>query len=102
MLILSGLVIWKPVQFQALGALMGDYEGARYRAFLRDGGLVAFVLVHVVMVSLVPRTFPTDVHRARDEEEPDETTSAWRTSLADQSGAADREHRAAALPAAGL
>ena len=28
-LVLSGLMIWKPVQFYELGLLMGDYEGAR-------------------------------------------------------------------------
>lgn len=59
LLILTGLVIWKPVQFYALGALMGDYEGARYLHFFAMAALVAFVFVHVVMVALVPRTFPT-------------------------------------------
>ena len=56
-LVLSGLVIWKPVQFQTLGLLMGDYEGARYVHFLAMAGVVLFVIVHVVMVALVPRTF---------------------------------------------
>ena len=59
LLILTGLVIWKPVQFHSLGALMGDYEGARYLHFFAMALLVAFVIVHVVMVALVPRTFPT-------------------------------------------
>ena len=58
-LILSGLVIWKPVQFYTLGVLMGDYEGARYLHFFAMAALVLFVIVHVVMVALVPRTFPT-------------------------------------------
>lgn len=58
-LILSGLVIWKPVQFQTLGLLMGDYEGARYLHFFAMAALVLFVVVHVVMVALVPRTFPS-------------------------------------------
>jgi thiosulfate reductase cytochrome b subunit len=56
-LVLSGLVIWKPVQFQTLGLLMGDYEGARYVHFFAMVGVVLFVIVHVVMVALVPRTF---------------------------------------------
>jgi thiosulfate reductase cytochrome b subunit len=56
-LVLSGLVIWKPVQFQALGAPMGDYEGARVLHFFAMAGLVIFILVHVAMVALVPRTF---------------------------------------------
>jgi thiosulfate reductase cytochrome b subunit len=58
-LVLSGLVIWKPVQFHALGMLMGDYEGARLLHFFAMAALVFFVLVHVLMVALVPRTFPS-------------------------------------------
>ena len=58
-LVLSGLVIWKPVQFHTLGLLMGDYEGARYVHFFAMAGLVLFVVVHVVMVLLVPKTFPS-------------------------------------------
>jgi thiosulfate reductase cytochrome b subunit len=58
-LILSGLVIWKPVQFHALGALMGDYEGARLLHFFAMAALIMFVVVHVLMVALVPRTLPT-------------------------------------------
>jgi len=56
-LVLSGLAIWKPVQFQGLAALMGGYEGARQVHFFAMVGLVSFALVHVVMVLLVPRTF---------------------------------------------
>ena len=58
-LVLSGLVIWKPVQFQALGLLMGDYEGARLLHFFAMSALVFFVIVHVAMVLLVPRTLPS-------------------------------------------
>ena len=58
-LVLSGLVIWKPVQFHALGMLMGDYEGARYLHFFAMAALVLFVIVHVAMAALVPRTIPT-------------------------------------------
>ena len=58
-LVLSGLAIWKPVQFYALASLMGDYEGARLLHFFCMTGLVLFVLVHVLMVLLVPRTFLT-------------------------------------------
>jgi thiosulfate reductase cytochrome b subunit len=55
-LVASGLVVWKPVQFHALGALMGDYEGARLVHFFAMAALVLFVVVHVAMVLLVPRT----------------------------------------------
>jgi thiosulfate reductase cytochrome b subunit len=58
-LILSGLAIWKPVQLQELAALMGGYEGARLVHFFAMSLVVFIVVVHVVMVALVPRTFPT-------------------------------------------
>jgi thiosulfate reductase cytochrome b subunit len=58
-LVLSGLAIWKPVQLYALASLMGDYEGARLLHFFCMAGLVLFVLVHVAMVILVPKTFLT-------------------------------------------
>jgi len=58
-LVLSGLVIWKPVQFYTLGLLMGDYEGARYVHFFAMAALVLFVIVHISMALLVPRSFPT-------------------------------------------
>ena len=58
-LILSGLAIWKPVQLYWLAALMGDFEGARLLHFFCMAGIVLFVLVHVVMVILVPKTFLT-------------------------------------------
>ena len=55
--VLSGLVVWKPVQFQGLGTLMGGFEGARILHFFAMSAIVLFVLIHVVMVLLVPRTF---------------------------------------------
>lgn len=58
-LVASGLVVWKPVQFQELGALMGDYEGARLLHFFAMSLMVGIVLVHIAMVALVPRTLPT-------------------------------------------
>ena len=58
-LVLSGLAIWKPVQFQELAALMGGYEGARYLHFGAMALMALIVLAHVVMVIVVPRTFPT-------------------------------------------
>jgi thiosulfate reductase cytochrome b subunit len=59
LLVLSGLVVWKPVQFHGLGLLMGDYEGARLVHFFAMAALVFFVFVHVAMVALVPRTLPS-------------------------------------------
>ena len=59
LLVLSGLAIWKPVQLYWLASLMGDYEGARYLHFFAMSAVAVIVFVHVVMVVLVPRTFPT-------------------------------------------
>ena len=58
-LVLTGLVLWKPVQFYWFGQYMGDYEGARYLHFFAMAGVAFIVVVHVVMVALVPRTFPS-------------------------------------------
>ena len=56
LLVLSGLVLWKSVQFPFLRALVGGYEGARLVHFAAMSGLVFFVAVHLVMVMLVPRS----------------------------------------------
>jgi thiosulfate reductase cytochrome b subunit len=58
-LVVTGLTIWKPVQFQEIAAIMGGYEGARFLHFGAMALMVFIVLVHIVMVILVPRTFPT-------------------------------------------
>ncbi|HUQ26007.1 MAG TPA: cytochrome b/b6 domain-containing protein [Burkholderiales bacterium] len=58
-LVLSGLVLWKPVQFYWYGQFMGDYEGARLLHFFAMAGVGFIVVVHVVMVALVPRTLPS-------------------------------------------
>ena len=59
LMIATGLVIWKPVQFYWLGQFIGDYEGARLLHFFAMAAIAFIVFVHVLMVVLVPRTFPT-------------------------------------------
>ena len=56
LLVLSGLVLWKSVQFPLLRELLGGYETARRVHFFAMAAMVAFVLVHLAMVALVPRT----------------------------------------------
>ncbi len=56
LLVLSGLVLWKSVQFPFLRELLLGYEGARRIHFFAMTGMAAFVAVHLVMVALVPRT----------------------------------------------
>ncbi|QBQ97591.1 cytochrome b/b6 domain-containing protein [Paraburkholderia pallida] len=59
LLVLSGLAIWKPVQFPVLCTLMGGFDNARIVHFVAMSALVGFFVVHVVMVALVPRALLT-------------------------------------------
>ncbi|MEX3786092.1 cytochrome b/b6 domain-containing protein [Paraburkholderia sp. BR14374] len=56
LIVLSGLVIWKSVQFPLLRTLMGGYDNARVVHFVCMSVLVAFFIVHVAMAALVPRS----------------------------------------------
>jgi thiosulfate reductase cytochrome b subunit len=56
LVVLSGLAIWKPVQFPVLQTLMGGFDNARIVHFVAMSALVGFFVVHVVMVALVPRS----------------------------------------------
>ena len=56
LIVLSGLAIWKPVQLQYLTALFGGYDAARYVHFFCMAGIVAFVVVHVALALLVPKS----------------------------------------------
>ena len=56
LMVLSGLAIWKPVQLQGLTALFGGFQGARIVHFIIMSTLVGFLVVHVVLVVIVPRT----------------------------------------------
>ncbi|QCR36634.1 cytochrome b/b6 domain-containing protein [Nissabacter sp. SGAir0207] len=58
LLVLSGLAIWKPVQLSGLVALMGGFAVARYVHFFAMSGVLLFVVIHVLMVLLVPKTLP--------------------------------------------
>ncbi|WP_396330161.1 cytochrome b/b6 domain-containing protein [Burkholderia anthina] len=55
-LVLSGLTIWKSVQFPLLREVFGGYDNARVVHFWAMSLLVAFVVVHVAMALLVPRS----------------------------------------------
>jgi thiosulfate reductase cytochrome b subunit len=56
LIVLSGLSIWKPVQFQYLTALFGGYDFARYVHFAMMALIVAFLVVHVALALLVPKS----------------------------------------------
>lgn len=55
-IVLSGLVIYKPVQFPLLREVMGDYDTARYIHFVCMALICGFIAIHVVMSLLVPKT----------------------------------------------
>lgn len=54
--VLSGLAIWKPVQFSELAALFGSFQTARLVHFLCMTAIVLFLVVHVALALLVPST----------------------------------------------
>jgi thiosulfate reductase cytochrome b subunit len=55
-IVLSGLAIWKPVQLQELTALFGGYDFARYVHFFAMAAIVGFLVVHVALALLVPKS----------------------------------------------
>ena len=55
-IVASGLAIWKPVQLWWLTGLFGGYELARIVHFLAMSAIVLFIVVHVVMALVVPRS----------------------------------------------
>lgn len=59
LVVLSGLTIWKPVQFPVLRTLMGGFDNARIVHFVAMSVLVGFFAIHVAMVALVPRSLLT-------------------------------------------
>ena len=56
MMVVSGLAIWKPVQFSEMLSLFGSFQNARLVHFLCMSAIVLFVMVHVALAMLVPRT----------------------------------------------
>jgi thiosulfate reductase cytochrome b subunit len=55
-IVASGVALWKPVQLQELAALFGGYEGARFVHFFAMVAIVVFLVIHVVMALLVPKS----------------------------------------------
>jgi thiosulfate reductase cytochrome b subunit len=56
LIVLTGLAIWKPVQFQELTALFGGYDVARVIHFFAMAAIVAFLVVHILLALLVPKS----------------------------------------------
>jgi thiosulfate reductase cytochrome b subunit len=55
-IVLSGLSIWKPVQYQELTFVFGGYDTARYVHFFAMSTIVAFLVVHVALAIIVPKS----------------------------------------------
>jgi thiosulfate reductase cytochrome b subunit len=68
-MVLSGLAIWKPGQFQELTFLFGGFDVARIVHFLGMTAIVGFLIVHVALVILVPKTLPTMITGRADAED---------------------------------
>jgi thiosulfate reductase cytochrome b subunit len=55
-IVASGLSIWKPVQFHPLAAFFGGYDTARYVHFAAMAAIVAFLVVHISLALIVPKS----------------------------------------------
>jgi thiosulfate reductase cytochrome b subunit len=55
-IVLSGLSIWKPVQLQELTSLFGGYDAARYVHFFAMAAITTFIVIHVIMAFVVPKS----------------------------------------------
>jgi thiosulfate reductase cytochrome b subunit len=56
LIVMSGLALWKPVQFSPLADLFGNFQTIRLVHFLCMSAIVAFIVVHVSLALLVPRS----------------------------------------------
>lgn len=55
-IVLSGLSIWKPVQLWWLTAVFGGYSAARYVHFTAMSAIVGFLVVHIALALIVPKS----------------------------------------------
>jgi thiosulfate reductase cytochrome b subunit len=68
-IVISGLALWKPVQFSELAALFGSFQTIRLVHFLCMSAIVAFILVHVSLALLVPQSLVAMVTGGPDVED---------------------------------
>ena len=52
--VVTGLAIWKPIQFSGLVSLLGGFQTARVLHFAGMTVIVGFLIVHVALALLVP------------------------------------------------
>jgi thiosulfate reductase cytochrome b subunit len=56
LIVISGLALWKPIQFSELAGLFGSFQTIRLVHFLCMSAVVAFIVVHVSLALLVPQS----------------------------------------------
>jgi thiosulfate reductase cytochrome b subunit len=56
LIVISGLALWKPVQFSELAALFGSFQTIRLVHFLCMSAIVLFLVVHIALALLVPQS----------------------------------------------
>jgi thiosulfate reductase cytochrome b subunit len=61
LVVASGLAIWKPVQLYYLSQLFGGFQGSRIVHFVAMSVIAVFLVVHVGMSLLVPKSLRTMV-----------------------------------------
>jgi thiosulfate reductase cytochrome b subunit len=54
--VVTGLAIWKPVQFSGLVWLLGGFQSARVLHFLGMAVIFGFLMIHVLLALLIPKT----------------------------------------------
>jgi thiosulfate reductase cytochrome b subunit len=54
--VVTGLLLWKPVQFATGVALLGGFQAVRLEHFLGMSVIVGFLIVHVALSLVVPST----------------------------------------------
>lgn len=68
--VVSGWVIWKPIQLSELTSLFYDFQGARLTHFIGMALIVGFLVVHVALALLVPKTIAAMVTGGPPEADP--------------------------------
>jgi thiosulfate reductase cytochrome b subunit len=54
--VITGIAIWEPVHFSGLVSLLGGFQTARVLHFAGMAVIVGFLIVHVALALLVPKT----------------------------------------------
>lgn len=66
----TGLAIWKPVQLQGLFVVLYDFQTARLLHFLGMAAICGFLIIHVALALLVPRTILAMITGGHDRRTP--------------------------------